>query len=295
MNKRTVTAKESSSVFVISFFVCQLLVVIVNAIGIIFATSMGYDTTDFQLFLNTAVGYLICAITLDLGMILCFWFCKRKYEFKTLSKPKANKIFIYALIGAVSFFSLYPIVNCIDSMLVSWGLELSTIPYNLTMSNYFISLISLCLFPAVCEELLFRGLIMQGFRRYGKWIAIIISSVMFSLFHMSIFQTIYPLLFGLFLGGIMYREENILYSITAHAINNFLSLTFSYLNISLVFNHWSYILLAIILCAIWLSVILFLIKRIPSVDRVKFTRSELAFTLTSLVIMIIMWIIMLLA
>ena len=287
--KKELTAKESSSIFVIGFFVCQVLVLIANLIGIIIGTSLGYDTTSIELFFNTAVGYLICAIALDLGMVLCFIYSKKRYEFKPIAKPTFKKVVIYILIGIASFLALYPIITCVDSLISSWGITYQEPPYAYTTVNYLISILSLVIFPAVCEELLFRGIIYSGFSRYGKWIAITLSSVMFAIFHMSIYQTIYPILFGLLLGGIMHRENNIIYCIITHAINNFLSLTLSYLDISLIFNHWTYIMLAVVACAIWLTLVILYINKKPS-TKTKPTKTDIGFIITSLSIMIILWI-----
>ena len=62
----------------------------------------------------------------------------------------------------------YPIVVCFDTLLIKLGITLNTLSYELTTKNYFISLISLVIAPAICEELLFRGIIFSGLKSYGK-------------------------------------------------------------------------------------------------------------------------------
>ncbi len=291
MNKKELSINTSSSMFVASFFICQLFVLIINIFAIVIGAVLGYNTTDLELFFSTAVGYLICAMALYLGMTLCFLFCKKNYEFKTFSKPNTKKILFYSMIAIISFFALYPIIVCFDNLLIKSNIPINTIPYDLTTTNYFISLISLCLLPAVCEELLFRGVIQSGLNKCGKRISIMVTSAMFAIFHMSISQIIYPVLFGILLSGIMYKESNILYTIIMHAINNFLSLTISYFNIPLVFNHWSYILIAFVLLTVWLVFISIFIKKIHIKTQIKITKQEAIFLATSFTIMIILWII----
>ena len=288
--KRDITAKDSSSMFVIGFLLCQSLVLIANIIAIIIYSTQGIDISTVEMFFNSAVGYLICSIMLNLGMSLCYIYGKRHYNSSTPSKVSWKKCLIYAAIGLSSFLVLYPIISCIDFALISWGINYPTITYEYTTTNYIISLFSLVLFPAVCEELLFRGLIFSGLRKYSKWLSIILSSIMFAIFHMSIYQSIYPLLFGILLSSIMYRENNIIYCIIAHAINNFTSLTLSYLNVSLIFNHWTYILLAVVLCSVWLYVVIRSINKIHS-TKSSLTKSEITYIITSLAIMTILWII----
>lgn len=288
--KQDLTAKESSCIFVIGFLLCQILVLLANIIGIVICASQGLDTSTIELFFNSAVGYLICASLLDLGMIICYIYSKNHYNMTSTTKPSIKKCILYAFVGLLSFLALYPIVSCIDTLIASWGFTYPNTTYPYTTVNYFISIISLVILPAVCEELLFRGVIFSGLKRYGKWLSIIITSLMFAIFHMSIYQTIYPILFGILLAGIMYKEDNIIYCIIAHAINNFTSLTLSYLNVSLIFNHWTYILLAIFLCISWLIITILFINRNKS-SKTKLSKTEATFLSVSFTIMLILWLI----
>lgn len=83
----------------------------------------------------------------------------------------------------------------------------------------------------VVEELIFRGIIFQGFRRnYKPFTAILMSALLFALFHLNPWQFPATFVLGLLLGWIMYRTDNILLAILGHSINNtlvLLSITFS--------------------------------------------------------------------
>jgi uncharacterized protein len=77
----------------------------------------------------------------------------------------------------------------------------------------------------VIEELIFRGIILHGFRKnYHAATAVIISALLFSLFHLNPWQMPATFLLGLLLGWIMIRTRNILLAIIGHAINNLLVL-----------------------------------------------------------------------
>jgi hypothetical protein len=82
----------------------------------------------------------------------------------------------------------------------------------------------------IVEELIFRGLILQGFRRnYNALTAVFMSALLFALFHLNPWQFPATFVLGLLLGWIMMRTNNILLAIIGHSINNFLvllSLTF---------------------------------------------------------------------
>ncbi len=77
----------------------------------------------------------------------------------------------------------------------------------------------------IVEELIFRGLILQGFRRnYNALTAVVMSALLFALFHLNPWQFPATFILGLLLGWIMFRTNNILLAILGHSINNFLVL-----------------------------------------------------------------------
>lgn len=291
MEQKKLTVKDSSIAFLSSFLLCQLGVVVVTILTLIFYNLFNPQSKAFNIFINSALGYLITSLSLYFVMLLIFFFFNRNRDNKITQPINLKKLAFYILIAVTSFFALYPIIVCFDSLLIKCGIKLSGITYELTTKNYFISLISLVLAPAVCEELLFRGLIFKGLQKYGKTFSITITALMFSLFHMSISQTLYPILMGLLLTVIMFYEQNIYYCIAVHLTNNFLSLTLSYFKINLIFKHWTYILLAIILFLIFISTILIItLKNNKKIEKQKLSKIEKIYLLTTLVIMLILWI-----
>ena len=77
----------------------------------------------------------------------------------------------------------------------------------------------------VVEELIFRGLILHGFRRnYNGFWAVFMSALLFALFHLNPWQFPTTFVLGLLLGWIMLRTNSILLVILGHSINNALVL-----------------------------------------------------------------------
>jgi len=77
----------------------------------------------------------------------------------------------------------------------------------------------------IVEELIFRGLILKGFRRnYNATTAILMSALLFALFHLNPWQFPATFVLGLLLGWVMIRTNNIILAIIGHSINNFLVL-----------------------------------------------------------------------
>lgn len=84
----------------------------------------------------------------------------------------------------------------------------------------------------VIEETLFRGIIMHGLmRNYKSWYAILLSGLMFSIFHLNPWQMTYTFFLGLLLGWVMVKTRSLPFAILVHALNNLivlLSITFQY-------------------------------------------------------------------
>jgi hypothetical protein len=77
----------------------------------------------------------------------------------------------------------------------------------------------------IVEELIFRGLILQGFRRnYNGFVAVFMSALLFALFHLNPWQFPATFLLGLLLGWIVFRANSIILAIIGHSINNTLVL-----------------------------------------------------------------------
>ncbi|MCL2755629.1 MAG: CPBP family intramembrane metalloprotease [Firmicutes bacterium] len=94
-------------------------------------------------------------------------------------------------------------------------------------------IIIFAVFPAIWEELVFRGLIMGGLLKYGKATAVLISSLLFSLMHLSPAQTFYQFFFGAICAIIYLRTKNLTVPIILHFVNNALILTYTYITQSL--------------------------------------------------------------
>ena len=83
-----------------------------------------------------------------------------------------------------------------------------------------IFLISISVFPAIFEELLFRGVVMQSLRRFGDPFALIVSSILFAMLHRNFIQGPNALLTGLVLGYFTLRAGSLIPAIVAHFVNN---------------------------------------------------------------------------
>jgi membrane protease YdiL (CAAX protease family) len=82
-------------------------------------------------------------------------------------------------------------------------------------------LLVLAVLPALCEELAFRGFILTGLRRrFHPWTAVFLSSFLFALFQMNVFQFAPHFVLGVILALIALRTNSVAPSMVFHLVYN---------------------------------------------------------------------------
>ncbi|MFO0928706.1 MAG: ABC transporter permease subunit/CPBP intramembrane protease [Gemmataceae bacterium] len=82
-------------------------------------------------------------------------------------------------------------------------------------------LLVLAVLPALCEEVAFRGFILQGLRRgFPTWTAVLLSAFLFSLYQMNVFQFVPHFVFGVVLGLLTVRSGSLLPAMVFHLTYN---------------------------------------------------------------------------
>ena len=126
------------------------------------------------------------------------------------------------LLTVVLTFCIMPLVmliNSLSSLFVENGV--STTMNSLVKENpIWMNLIIIALLPAVVEEFIFRGLILNGYKRRNPLMAILLSSFLFGIMHMNLNQFSYAFVIGLIFGLLAYATGSLLPSILGHFIIN---------------------------------------------------------------------------
>lgn len=78
------------------------------------------------------------------------------------------------------------------------------------------------IFAPILEELLFRKTLVDKTVKYGEGVAVVLSGLLFALFHGNLNQFAYTLFMGCFFGFIYVKTKNIIYPIILHIIVNFM-------------------------------------------------------------------------
>ena len=92
--------------------------------------------------------------------------------------------------------------------------------------EFLMALVIMAFLPALFEELFFRGVLQNLLERWWKkpLLAIIVTSLLFSLIHMSVFLFLSRALLGFVLGLMYQRSKNLWVNIIAHFLNNAVAL-----------------------------------------------------------------------
>lgn len=139
-----------------------------------------------------------------------------------IHKPKLSAVFGTILLWIGSFLAIMIITMIIayffpeEVIGVSQGLGME-----FASLTFIISFVIVSISPAICEETVFRGVVMHSFDNgKNKWIAIVVTGLIFGAFHGNIWRFVPTALLGIMLGYIVYETDNMIYGALFHAINN---------------------------------------------------------------------------
>lgn len=121
---------------------------------------------------------------------------------------------INALLRLVRMIPIQPVVTIPAPGGTAWG----------KLAAMLMAVVSLCVLPALLEEFIYRGILMQSLRRFGDGFALIVSAVLFSLMHQNLAQFPSALFVGLVLGYFVLHTGSIWVGVLLHFCTNLLAL-----------------------------------------------------------------------
>ena len=140
-----------------------------------------------------------------------------------IHKPKLTEVMgtILIYLGASQAISVVTMIEMYiaPDMVTETSIGLSSM---FTSSSMIVAIIVVGIAPAICEEAVFRGVFFNSIwnQTHGKWIPILVTAVVFGLFHGSIIRFFPTFLLGIVLGYLVYETNNMFYNVMFHAINN---------------------------------------------------------------------------
>lgn len=228
------TKHDAGAMFLSAVAVPQIAGTIFVAFLMCISLFLKLDYTEVSS--NNVVLVILTALS-QISFIVTFFVFNSigKFNIKRASKLNFNfnliSLIIAVLIGFIALFGFNNIILCFDALLQKLGHHTASMPLPLDNVGWFlINVVLLCILPAICEELIFRGVILNGLRQYGKWTAIIGSALLFALIHGNIDQLLYPFLLGIVLGLIVDTTNSTIPSIFVHYFNNLIVVALNFLS-----------------------------------------------------------------
>lgn len=177
--------------------------------------------------LNPVLYYLISALGYALGLSVpvLFYFAVRRIPLAAglpFERAGAVKTLACVFLGSAGCM----LANFPASMIVSleqamgFSGTIPDMPLTDDPAVIFLYVLSVAVIPPIVEEMMFRGMILQGLRRFGDGFAVVASAALFGLYHGNLAQTVFAFLCGLVLGFVVIRTNSLLPAILVHAVNN---------------------------------------------------------------------------
>lgn len=217
-------------VYFVLMNVVATLVLIVDLIGYLIRLLTSGQSLDmvamFQYVMDSALnnGWMYL-VSIAVGLLVVFFWKGKGYwrnEVFARNNPMTVGSFFSLLcvfLSAQFFFQLF-------SLALEWLLNLigfsamGAVELASTSGSTVSMYIYISFLGPIAEELLFRGIVLRTLKPWGKQAAIIISALVFGLFHGNVVQIPFAFAVGVVLGYVAV-EHSIWWAIVLHIINNF--------------------------------------------------------------------------
>ena len=210
--------------------VVAVLVLIADLVGYLTQLLMSGQNLDpdamIQYIMDGAMnnGWMyIVSIAIGLLVVL-FWKGKGYWRNEVFVKNNPMTVgsffsLLCVFLSAQFFFQLFSLA--LEWLLNQIGFSaMAAVEMASTTGSTFSMYIYVCFLGPIAEELLFRGIVLRTLRPWGKQAAILISALVFGLFHGNVVQIPFAFAVGVVLGYVAV-EHSIIWAIVLHIINNF--------------------------------------------------------------------------
>lgn len=144
--------------------------------------------------------------------------------------PNIVQILLCIATSLVCIFGFSSLTNCFLQVLYNLGYSsLSSDMVISTIGDYLIYVAFVCILPAVCEEILFRGLIFTGLKKISTAVGVFGSAFLFMIMHGSPDQTVHQFILGIVLALAFLVTNNLWVPILIHFFNNFIAVTYAFI------------------------------------------------------------------
>ena len=175
-------------------------------------------------------------ILLDISFLVAVYIVAKNRKRNPIAEVKLNKkvSWLYYLLclatSVVCIFGFSALTNCFLEVLHSFGYQ--SVSADIVIPNvwmYLLYTLTICIIPAFCEEVLFRGLIFTGLKKINNVVGVLGSAFIFMIMHGGPDQTVHQFILGIILALSFLLTGTIWVPIVIHFFNNFIAVTYSFI------------------------------------------------------------------
>lgn len=204
-----------------------VFLIVITALGL--TKENGYEKKDWYLYCS----YLLPQLSFALVAVWFLFYTKTPVSTAVKSQKCHPKYYIIALLLQIGLFSLSELNALFLEFLGNFGYVDGGIMLPSMDGFGFVGvLLIVALFPAVFEEIMFRGVLLSGLKSLKSVTAILVCGALFSLYHQNPAQTLYQFCCGVAFAFVALKAGSILPTVLAHFINNATILTLTKLGIN---------------------------------------------------------------
>ncbi|MGM9539028.1 MAG: lysostaphin resistance A-like protein [Candidatus Onthomonas sp.] len=197
--------------------------------GLASISYLPYYLGNYDLFFSDWYYYLIDPLVFYPAGLLIFWVMLGNFPTPRLVRAKAPSPGQICSCIAVSLGLLYAASMLTELLLANT----ETVDYAneaVAEEPLFFAVLCTVIIAPICEEYIFRRLLMDRLLFLGDWSAIVLSSLFFGLFHTNLYQFLYAFAVGLVLGYVRIMTGSMRWNILLHLfINLFCGVLIGYL------------------------------------------------------------------
>jgi membrane protease YdiL (CAAX protease family) len=170
----------------------------------------------------TEIGFVIISL---ITVVILGWKWRDVLPFKrvTLLHIGATVLLLAAtdiVVIAVTAISSYFFPNIVETG-NALGNFFTTVPYG-------VAILIVAVMPALCEEILFRGVIQHTLKDQKEWVMMVVMGLLFGIFHLDPHRFLPTAIIGFVLTYLMIRTQNFFMPVLYHFINNAFSVSMGY-------------------------------------------------------------------
>lgn len=146
---------------------------------------------------------------------------------KVLKLNKLPRIdWLRVVLITILFYPIVLLANGLFLTFLSNTYELKDFSLDMLQHNrsIFVYIFYMGLVPCICEEVFFRGALLNAYEQYGNWFAIFCSAAVFAIFHFDPQNLLAPFMLGILFAVVMEASGSLYAAMIAHFTNNVLGI-----------------------------------------------------------------------